>query len=298
MEYIPINSIDDIDLARISLRDINKRYIDRQGNRFVTRFNLKSRKVELVRIVKGKAEAVRVRQQILRERVEGRPQGKTRSDEPVIDIYSEGEVPDDDFEYTEGIDSRPEEHHAPAAHAQATPFIENQLIEELSHELDRIRERSQGIINNLKKSRYFDSHHESEFSDILREIDISCWQKPEEAVNFYKELYSYPRSVGYYASRLSGPRREKVEKAETEEIKLELIRRWETQETFDATYTGVISASVRLYGLLKNITESDLKMLPASQSQAFHDARSAAEYMIQNSREMQSKISLWKKKFP
>lgn len=55
--YKAINSIDDIDISRITLGDINQRYIDEHGNRFATRFNIRTRKIQIVRIALGEDEA-------------------------------------------------------------------------------------------------------------------------------------------------------------------------------------------------------------------------------------------------
>ncbi|MCB1173598.1 MAG: hypothetical protein KDK39_08540, partial [Leptospiraceae bacterium] len=66
MDYIPINSIQDLDPKKISVRDINKRYIDRDGNRYATRFNMKTRSIEVVRLARNQQEAQLVRDAIMR----------------------------------------------------------------------------------------------------------------------------------------------------------------------------------------------------------------------------------------
>jgi hypothetical protein len=59
--YIPIDSISDIDTSRVTLRSIEHRYVDSQGRRYATRFNLRTRKIEIVPIALGREEAILIR---------------------------------------------------------------------------------------------------------------------------------------------------------------------------------------------------------------------------------------------
>lgn len=66
--YILIDSVDEIDPRRISIRDLNRKYMDREGNRYALRFDLKSRQIQVVRLAGSKDEAVRIRIEILQQR--------------------------------------------------------------------------------------------------------------------------------------------------------------------------------------------------------------------------------------
>ena len=55
--YIRIQSVADIDTSRITLRSIENRYIDAQGRRYATRFNLRTHRIEIVPIALGREEA-------------------------------------------------------------------------------------------------------------------------------------------------------------------------------------------------------------------------------------------------
>jgi len=59
--YIRINSVADIDTSRITLRSIENRYVDTDGRRFATRFNLRTHRIEIVPIALGKEEALLAR---------------------------------------------------------------------------------------------------------------------------------------------------------------------------------------------------------------------------------------------
>ncbi|HNM98869.1 MAG TPA: hypothetical protein PKG67_00400, partial [Turneriella sp.] len=59
--YIRIQTVADIDTSRITLRSIENRYIDSQGRRYATRFNLRTRRIEIVPIALGREEAALAR---------------------------------------------------------------------------------------------------------------------------------------------------------------------------------------------------------------------------------------------
>lgn len=70
--YVIIDSIDDIDLKRVHIQDLGRRFMDRQGNRFALRFDLEHRRIRLVRLATSREEADRIRSEVLRKRREGR----------------------------------------------------------------------------------------------------------------------------------------------------------------------------------------------------------------------------------
>ncbi len=206
MEYIPINSIEDIDVNQITIRDINKRYIDRNGLRYATRFNLKTRKIEVVRIVKGMQEADMVRRTIQQQKAApARPQ-QPRVSTPEDDELDLG---DDDQDLGGGginysgtnIDGN-------------AFFDEKQFMEETAGDFEKFKERFNGIMNSIKNSRYFEANHSELLSGILRDIDIECIQRCDNAGNYYKELMTYPRPVTYYVSRLSPEQKATVDALE------------------------------------------------------------------------------------
>lgn len=68
MKYIFINSIYDIDTRKIAIGQIGQKYIDKEGHRYTTRFNLFSREIEVVRLAATMEEALRVRDKVLRDK--------------------------------------------------------------------------------------------------------------------------------------------------------------------------------------------------------------------------------------
>ncbi len=292
MEYVPIESIDELDPLKISIRDINKRYIDREGNRFATRFNLHTRKVEIVRIVKGRAEALRVRDEVRRssrdEVVVGRP-AKRQPDAVAVE-ETETEAGEDSL----SLESR----SSYEGLGNEASFDEAKFVEETVHDVEKIRERVLGILNNVKRSTIFEHKKDASFSQVEREADSEVITRLEKTLNNHKELYQYPRSISYYASRLSHEHKEKLDALQSDEEKLMWIRRWETQEDFVATYNKVEEFATRLKIVLDGIPESEVTILPATMVQGFRDAKSSTTFLIQNAVERLSHVNAWSGRYP
>ncbi|MEQ9365007.1 MAG: hypothetical protein RIF32_12220 [Leptospirales bacterium] len=321
MDFIPINSIADIDPEKISIRDINKRYIDRDGNKYATRFNLQSRKVEVVRIVKTRAEAQRVSQQIKKERNEDRRAQRRQPDSgagfdaseiaddsapPPSPDLPEPEIPDfDDLESDELAPSdlvgsaqgaRAGTTAAPGPDMHSGVFIEQHLIDDIVSHLSRCKEGQQVVINNLKNSRCFEGTA-NELNDLLREIDVDCWQASESAINYYKELYGYPRSVAQYIIRLTPEERERVEALPDDAERMEVIRRLETRRAFEELYKKIHAMTDRILALIASIPEDTKSQLMAAQRQQLEDAQASTEILLAEINEKLQQIEQWKKRY-
>ena len=315
MDFIPINSIDDIDTEKISIRDINKRYIDREGNKYATRFNLQTRSVEIVRIVKTRAEAQRVSQQIKRERQEVRrarmpSDGSTSATDgvgsPGADAKAaraprpDPEIPEFDDLDSDDLASTEVEVGGPArgARAEVHPgvLIEQQLIDEIVSHLARCKEGQQVVINNLKNSRCFEGVG-NEMNDLIREVDLECWQAGENAINYYKELYGYPRSVAQYAIRLTPEERARVEVLPDDTQRMEVIRRLETRRSFEQLYVKIRSVTEKMKGLIASIPRETLAQLMAAQRQQLEDASASTEILLSEVEDKLVQIEHWKKRY-
>ena len=298
MEYIQINSVDDIDVTNITLRDINKRYIDREGFRYATRFNLKTRKIEIVRIIKGKQEAGAVRHKLLQQKKNDQsPDNQnTKSKHSVVmmrESAGSGENIgfENDIELTESGDSINIED------ADIAQFSEPQFMEECASDMDKIKERLNGIINLTKKSGYFEANRSDEFLNILRDIDVECIQRCDDTGNYYKELISYPRPASHYLSRMNVEQKALIETLDSDEEKLEMIRRLESQTSYQETYSAVLKVGKALEQLLAGIPEGNLKSMDTGQRQAFNDALGATTFLNEGCQKNINTIQIWKKKY-
>lgn len=310
MDFIPINSIADIDPEKISIRDINKRYIDRDGNRYATRFNLQTRRVEVVRIVKTRAEAQRVSQQIKRQRLETRRADRRPAAAPG-DLTERAEAPDEhttltpppnfdtpDFDDLEGGEDplaagEPGVTAAPPMQDQV--FVEQHLVDEIVSHLSRCKERQQVVMNNLKNSRCFDTG--GELSGLTREIDVECWQASDNAINYHKELYGYPRSVAQYLIRLSPEERTRVEALPDDVAQMEVIRRLESRRAFEGVYQKVLSTSNRMLEMVQSVPEETTATLMAAQRQQLEDATASTEILLNEVHEKIHQIEHWRKRY-
>lgn len=294
-DYIPINSIEDIDPANITIRDLNKRYIDRYGNRYATRFNLQNRKVEIVQIVKGMHEAQRIKQQRIMD------QARSAAPEPartLDDANEENNITDDQEPIEDTFDEPVDTSGAaPADTDSVMPFIEQQFIDEVEADYERIKQRQQGVINNLKNSGVFVGPLDEQLANVIREMETDAWGKCENAINYSKELRSYPRPVSYYATKLSPEHKTKVESMDDEQRKLELIRRWELQKAFESAYTAVRVAGERAKGLVDGLTPEQYEQTPAAQRQNLDDAKTSVQFMLDEVNEKLGKINLWRQRY-
>lgn len=320
LDYIPINSIDDIDPLKISIRDINKRYVDREGNRYATRFNLQTRRVEVVRLAKTRDEALRVRDQILQEKRKERRE-RTPADRGTAAPSDGGGVPEtgyanlssaapggaadfagqdyddlDDLELSDASDSAAADPSAPAGHASQQPFHEAQLIHEALEDLPRQKERMLVIVGNLKKAEVFGRSHG--MADIERELDVDCWQRADSAVNYAKELQGYPRTLTHYLGRLSDDERRRVESAPDDERRLELIKRFEIRRNLEDVYRNFQRRARQLYDMVNQVSEDQRRTLPAQQREQLEDAEASSQILLEAVGDKLEQIQLWKRRIP
>ena len=304
MEYTPINSIADIDLANVTLRDINKRYIDRNGFRYATRFNLQTRKIEVVRVVKGIQEAQTVRQEISRQKQEESINVSQRSaplrQPKKLHRASQAPNPDEllEFESELGTGKIGEIPSAGMIDDLDTgTFFEVQFMQECAQDFDKIRERINGIVNSIKNSGYFESNPNEAYNVILRDLNVECLQRCDNAVNYYRELTSYPRPASYYLTRMSNDQKARVDSLENDVEKMEMIRRLEVQNTFDAAYAHTLTVTRKLMDLVGNVSDDRLKIMSAVQQQAFKDTRVAVDFLVQNCEQKLAKIKKWQYRY-
>lgn len=350
MKYILINTINDIDPNRISIRDVNIRYIDREGNRFATRFNMKSRKIEIVRIASNKEEALRIRNEILQDRKIQIQENAAKNlrEESYIDsneesnndemymqteLYSDSSVsenkvnntsgrtehqskdttasrlpsgPDfdpyqDDFGYeapttSHSLSQQELEKEVEREEYTGDVFDENKFLDEISHQLTRIVERVDAIINNLKKSHFFESSRNDQFYDLTRKLDSEGKQPAENSLNLYKEIYFYPRTLSYYLAKITDQRKRKVELVSNDDEKMSMIRRWEVQDSLESTYDRVLKVTGEMMRFLERISDQDLMQLPVSQRQLVENSRTSCNLLINDCNRTIAKLQIWKKK--
>lgn len=344
MKYEYIHSIDDIDPSRVSIRDINKRYVDREGNRYATRFNPTTRRVEIVRLASTREEAMELRSQILKERKEikksehslrhqqnqntpGSPaqfaqENETEGSSSRNPSFSSAEVyaydeqgirynmnqidpyADDEFHVPSSVSSSsgspgfldPPGKEKPTI--EKNPFYESQFLEETSQNLVKIKDRLFAIGNNLKRSRLFETYKGEEFFEISRQIDNEGISGAENAINLYKEITHYPRPLTYYLSRMNEAQKKHIESMESEEKRMEIVKRWELQESFEAVFNTIMNISVDLIRILNEIPDEIMSKLAAQQKTYLDNARTSAELLVEDCNKKIARIEVWKRNHP
>ena len=275
LDYIPINSIDEIDPRKISIRDLNKKYIDREGNRYATRFNLKTRQVEIVRLARSMEEARRLQLRIKNEKT-----------------GSSGPAPSPGRPSPSGTAETEDYYHSPDIPGSRA-IADKELLDDCSQEVGKIRERQQAVLNTLRKQQVFEKESYDGFSEIARKVDTESWQAGEEAINYYKELYSYPRPVTHYLNRLSAADRSWVESLGDEESRLDLIRKLEMYRTFHNAFQSMYAVSTDLKGMIEEMPEESQSRLSATQTMAMRDVLPSLEIIQENCLEKMASLDEW-----
>jgi len=231
MKYriIRINDISEIKTSKISVYDLNNRYIDSDGSLFGLRYNRIDKKIEIIKLVrKNTSDAFHVQKRIVREKF----------DNPSYNISDEN------------IDSEEELHEAEEEQYIDPEAFINSTIGDMSNHKSRI----QGIIMNLKTTEVFpreNKHEVAQLEDIFRNIEIDGILRFDELENYHKELTSYPRSITYYQAKLDTKSRQVIESLGNNK---ERVMRF-------IFITEMINLIFEIYNLLLNMMENLKELL-------------------------------------
>jgi hypothetical protein len=324
MDYIRIESIEDINPDKISIRDLKKRYIDANGNRYKARFNLNTRKIEIVRLALSREEAERVRVEILQNRMDLKRRSSLQqvSAPPYESEMVAGEdsltssedlwqdsIPEstqrvagppltEDRNITTvelPMEISPEKEEGPTL----TYFNEDIFVKECIADLQKVKGRQSAMINFLKKTNLYEGSLKNSIDDILRHMDVDCWQKADDTINFYRELISYPRPITYYLAKLPEKKRKILDRSDDDFERMKMVQRWELQEELESTYRKILEITTSVESLLKeNVSETYLKNLTAHHRQLVTDAEAGCEILLKECREHLAMIAKWIEKYP
>jgi hypothetical protein len=237
-EYIFVRSIDEVDPKKLTVRDLNKKFIDQEGRKYAIKFDLETRQIKFVRLAGSYQEALKIKQEIQKEKfIEKKeklefqlPEKREEPTSTKISNFQENKNMDFDF-YS------PDEN-----------FIdENEFFKELERDTKKSVESLRAIEKNLNRSQVFEklSNSLNDFFDLQKEIEVKCYHSSEEAFKIFKELVYFPRPVSYYISRLSEPVRKKIEKFD-EQQQFDYIKRFEIYKIFRELIMNVIDLTNQL----------------------------------------------------
>lgn len=229
---VRIKDVSDIDTSKITLYDMNNRYLDPAGNMYALKYDYVTKKVNVVRIIRSLNEdANAITNMII----------QTRAAEPAVPSAQ-----------------TPTAEAAAVAPSEKKDFDPSELFSEIMTLVLTHKERFRGIIMNIKNSYIFTKESKdvtSKLEDIFRNLDIDGIQRIERAESYEKELKQYPRSVSYYQAKMDKIGAAVVEKlsGNNEKVK-EFIHYYEMHRTLLFTYTNIKKMFTQLSDLLSRVS--------------------------------------------
>jgi hypothetical protein len=246
---IRINDVSEIDTSRVSVYDLNNRYLDRRGNMYGLKYDRLSKKIQIIRIVRTLTdEAQLLQQKIIRKKID---QTKNPAEE---------DFPAEQFELQE-----------------ESFFDPDLLVSETLNLVTAHKERLRGIIMNIKNSNIFpkENKHESvELENIFRNLEIDGIQQFEKVENYEKELSHYPRSITYYQAKIDNHGRAVIESLGNNKDKImNFIHLYEMYISLKAVYRNLKKILMSLVEFInQRDVESGRKFTPF-EKQSFEDSQ-------------------------
>jgi len=251
-KIIRIESIDDIDTSKISVYDLNNRYIDSKGNMYGLKYNRMLKKIDIIKIIRTHADDASVfHQKIIQKK--------------IIETRSEGDLNGSESEFDDNEFEEEEEYFEPNS------FIMHSLDLMISH-----RERLKGIMMNIKKSNLYPKENKAdsiELENIFRNIDIDGIQQFEKVENYQKELANYPRSITYYQAKIDTSGRNMIEMLAGDNEKImKFIYQYEMYNAILSLYRNMKKIFNTLVEFLRHSDDENIKNLPQNEKQSYNDA--------------------------
>lgn len=264
--FIRIESTSDIDTSKITVHDLNNRYIDQQGNMYGLRYNRKTRRIEFIKLIRTTTKSANYYQQ----QVSNYKKNETIRNNH-IEIQNNINAVDLETEEDDEID---EEIFDPKS------FINNTIDLMQTH-----IERLNGIMMNIRNSKVFsedDRVTTNLLNDIFRNIDIDGIQRIDKTIANHKELKNYPRSLSFYLSKLDTNSRKIINDLTTDSIKMDYIYFLEMYNSVKNLYRTLDKIIKELYSHLQDINLDELKELTYVERQRYIDAKISVENTIKD----------------
>ncbi len=236
-EYIFIKSIEEIDPKKLTIRDLNKKFIDENGRKYALKFDLKTKKIEFIRIASSYIEAQKIKQEILKAKHQNFyevPNFIHKESSKIINEKDNFEKKESEILYDF---SRNEQEH----------IDENRFFQELEKETKKCIDSLKAIEKNLNRSYFSEkaSLDTNELFDLLKDIENQCYQQHEEAIKFLKEIVYFPRTLNYYLAKIPGSLLKKIQNLDTKD-QLEFIKINEIQRIFQQFLLNLLNYTKKL----------------------------------------------------
>lgn len=265
---IRIADISEIDTSKISVYDLNNRYVDPLGNIYGLKYNRALRRVEIIKLERiHTSEMLQYHRKIMMLREMEQSQG----------VVSDLKIHQPD-------DTEPEE-----IFFEPDVFVESVINDSEVH-----RERLAAILMNLDLSDAFSRDNKMEstvLDDLSRHIEIDCIQQLDKLESYYRELVNYPRTITYYQAKMdnegkniidsmSGTKKEKI---------MKFIFYYEMSSTIKRVYGSIKKHMTAINQFVEDKNPDEVQGISKNQKQAFIDAKTSITNTISEVDEILSK---------
>lgn len=281
--YIYINSINEIDPKKLTIRDLNKKFIDRDGRRYAVKYDFEKRKIEFIRIATSYYEALQIREEILKEK-KSELANENHTDSYKLELTNEFSVTETDgLLYDIFLDKDLET----SRHSSGTGNHDNEFYKLLEKETRNIMESFQYIEKVLSRSQSITRVNipVSEYNRLIKEIEAKCYTLYEEAMNTYREVLFYPRTLNFYLTRLPSSLRYHVESLPQEQ-QLDFIRKHEIHRNFRELFENILKYTKKFEDIFYRIPIFEREKKPLMElSPSFSEITEKSQNILQKLKE-------------
>ncbi|GIX40697.1 MAG: hypothetical protein KatS3mg129_3192 [Leptospiraceae bacterium] len=286
-EYIFVRSINDVDPKKLTIRDLNKKFIDEDGRKYALKFDFQTRQIKFVRLASSYQEALKIKQEILREKHK-KELNQQKLEDNIQNIYAKQEREIIDLENKQEnqknqLNQFSRNVEIDFLSPDESLFDENEFLKELERDTKKSVESLRAIEKNLNRAQVFEKLSTSlnEFFDLQKEIEIKCYNASEEAIKMLKELVYYPRPATHYLSRLPDPIRKRIENLDSKQ-QLDYIRRYEIYKIFRELIMNIIDFTNKLERIYYKLPAIDRERKPlVDLLPSFAEIKETTENLIQ-----------------
>lgn len=316
-EYTPIDSILEIqNNLRMDLLD--KRYIDKNGNKFVVRLGKESRKLEVL-LVKSKADISsnpssnpqkqisdedkqdNAHDEILKFR-EARDKVREADKKELLEKFPIDESDDGFGDIDLNIENTTTVSKKNFENSLVNPISisdERRYIFDLLKSIEKNKDRIVSTLLNVQNSRAFEltgdpTENKNVVSNFSRDFDSEIFRIIENFQNRFKEITSYPKSTHHYSMNYSLAQKDFLTSLESDKQRLDYILRWEIQEPALLLIKKFAKMVTNVLTVLNAKEEDQLKTLSYQQQTLFRDSKTAALYCLNDLDFLKRSIENWK----
>lgn len=318
-DYIPIDSILEIQ-HNLKMDMLNKRYIDKDGNRFVVRFGKESRKLEILRVKtksnlgedlthhaskqfgeeeegrdyeKESDEAARKARDQIREADRAELQQQFTHNDAHEDIFGDIDL---NIENVVPVTKKAYEN------SLANPISladERRYIFDLLKCIEKNKDRIISTLLNVQNSRVFDitgdpSENKNVISNFNRDFESEIFRIIEGFQNRFKEITAFPKATHHYSMNYTVIQKDFLTSLESDKHRLDYILRWEMQEPCLILIKKFAKMVTNVLTVLNAKSEEQVKSLSYQQQTLFKDSKSAAVYCLNDLDFLKRSIENWK----